>query len=438
MDAAARLPFSAVVCAVFAFGCGDPATVILSQGSAPGQSTAAPRSEDLEPGDADPETTVDAGRPADAADFAPDCAPDEVQDGPEVGPAPPPPPPSEPPPAAQPPAVTGAKHFVADTWVESVAGSDEAGLVDGIGPQVRFHNPVNVKLGPDGSLYVADFDNDRIRRVTRSGSVTTLTDAPELFRRPFGLAFDDFGEFFVQTDGDPFGARSYYTATIWRVDPQTGDASSLAADIGRTRGLVPLLGGGLLLTDNAWHSARRLDTDRGTLTHVAGSRDGEAGYRDGLRDAVRFFRPYGAARLPNGHIVVADARNHCLRDVAVTGAVTTLLGKCGQPGYVDGPRAGVLFNFPQDVAVDDAGELVVTDRENHCIRLIAPDGTTSTLAGDGVEGHIDGPGPIARFRGQEGLDITPDGRTVYVADGDLSLEASSHYVRAIHRADAPP
>lgn len=350
---------------------------------------------------------------------------------------PPPPPPTEPPENTQPRPIIGARTHVIDTRVETLAGSTLAGFADGAGAEARFHNPVGLALGPEGDLYVSDFDNDRIRRVGLDGRVTTLASVPSVFKRPFGLVFDDAGRLFVQTDGDPFGDRSYYTATIWAMDPLTGASSVVAADIGRTRGMAPLPGGLLFLTDNAWHHVKRLNPETGAIVEVAGSAAGEAGYSDGMGPDARFFRPYGAARLPNGNIVVADARNHCLREVATDGRVSTLAGECGQPGYVDGPAERALFNFPQDVAVDRAGELFVTDLGNHCIRVVDPAGGVATLAGDGTEGHVDGPGMHARFVGQEGLEVSPDGSIVYVADGDRSEGLPSHFIRVIHRGNTP-
>ena len=87
--------------------------------------------------------------------------------------------------------------------------------------------------------------------------------------------------------------------------------------------------------------------------------------------------------------------------------------------------------------MDRAGELFVTDLGNHCIRVVDPEGVVATLAGDGTEGHVDGPGMQARFVGQEGLEVSPDGRTVYVADGDRSVGLPSHFIRVIHRGTIP-
>ncbi len=399
---------TAALTAAFALGCSTSST--------------AP---DPSPGSVDSLTPDSADEnPSDAGEVLEDMA---------LGREPPPPPPSEPPEAAQPAPIVGPHVVEAGNTVETLAGGLVAGEVDGAGDEARFHNPVSVALGPDGDLFVADFDNDKIRRVTPDGQVSTVAGTSSKFQRPFGLAFDDLGRLFVQTDGNPAGERSYYTSTVWEVDPKGSLARSIIADIGRARGIAPLEDGQLMLTDNAWHKVRILDPDTSDMTLLAGSVVGVAGYVDGSGDAVRFFRPYGAVRLPTGGVVVADARNHCLREVSVAGVVSTHTGRCGQPGYVDGEGGDALFNTPQDVAIDIQGELFVTDLGNHRIRMVGLDGKVTTVAGDGTEGHLDGPAESAQFFGQEGLDVTPDGLTIYVADGDRSEGKSSHCIRAIRR-----
>src|SRR5262245_26315539 len=72
--------------------------------------------------------------------------------------------------------------------VSTLAGAAEAGFVDGDRSVARFNNPVNVAVGPDGRIFVADFDNGKLRVVTPDGTTSTLIST-ENFRRPFGLAF---------------------------------------------------------------------------------------------------------------------------------------------------------------------------------------------------------------------------------------------------------
>ena len=154
-----------------------------------------------------------------------------------------------------------------------------------------------------------------------------------------------------------------------------------------------------------------------TITGVAGS----PGFADGAGATARFRTPVSLATGPNDIIYVADSGNHRIRVVrephpqgATAPVVTTLAGD-GTAGFSDGPAASARFNNPQGVAVMEDGAIVVADTDNHRIRRIAPDGTVSTLAGDGTPGLRDGAGAQARFNSPRGIAVGSFGN-IYVAD----------------------
>jgi sugar lactone lactonase YvrE len=144
--------------------------------------------------------------------------------------------------------------------------------------------------------------------------------------------------------------------------------------------------------------------------------NGCAGYADGQGAGAAFNAPYGLAVRPDGKIAVADWGNGRIRLVGLDGAVTTLAGG-DATGTNDGTAAESRFVNPEDVAVDQAGNLYVSDPGAHRIRRISVTGAVTTLAGDGTAGFQDGAGASAEFYGQEGLDVTADGSAVFVADG---------------------
>ena len=98
---------------------------------------------------------------------------------------------------------------------------------------------------------------------------------------------------------------------------------------------------------------------------------------------------------------------------------------------VDGPCTSAAFNAPRAVAADSAGNVYVSDIGNHVIRRISAACTVETAAGDGTAGFNDGVGTDAEFYGQEGIAVTPDGATVYVADGNGGDGSAYHRVRAL-------
>ncbi|MCA9677882.1 MAG: hypothetical protein H6709_00470 [Kofleriaceae bacterium] len=315
------------------------------------------------------------------------------------------------------------------TGVSTLAGCEIAANVDGARADARFANPVNVARGPDGDLYVADFDNNEVRVVTAAGAVRTLV-AQTHFVRPFGIAFTAAGALYVQTDDDDLGAHSGSTGTVWEVDLVTGVATVVVRDVGRPRGLAALADGRLVLSDYVHHTIRLLDPDTGTITDLAGATD-LPGYADDVGAAARFDGPYDVAVLPDGRIAVADLFNQRIRAVALDGTVTTLAGT-GTPGATDGDAlTTATFQYPVGLAVDSAGDLYVTDTGNFVVRKLAA-GAVTTVVGDGTGDWLDSDNLLAaRLYGLEGADVSADGATLWLADGSRGEALPYNRVRVV-------
>jgi hypothetical protein len=160
----------------------------------------------------------------------------------------------------------------------------------------------------------------------------------------------------------------------------------------------------------------------GDTTTVTGSTFGFVdGTGLGIPNTTRFFSPRDMALDTAGNLYVADTSNHRIRKVNLsTGQTTTIAGN-GTAGYVDGtggPTGSTQFNVPSGVAVDTNGIVYVGDRDNNRIRKIAIDGTTTTLAGNGMPGYVDGtggPNGSTEFNGPIGVAVDANGN-VYVGD----------------------
>jgi streptogramin lyase len=295
-----------------------------------------------------------------------------------------------------------------------VWGTGEADLVDGNATNARFSNPVNVEVASNGSVFVADFDNDAVRMIGTANQVSTLVKQAN-FGRPFGLT--RFGEtLYVQTDGNDLGARDSTTGTIWRVDTVAGGAEVVARNLGRPRGILTLADGRIVMSDIVQQTIRvLLNPTTGAVTLLAGSA-GEAGFVNANGANARFSRPYGMALLSDGSILVADQNNNVLRRVTMSGDVSTFAGT-GVEGVQNGPVASSTFDHPGDVTV--AGSTVyVSDHDNHVIRKIAA-GIVSTVAGNGNAGFVDSANNLLdEFFGMEGIAVTPDGSALWIADGN--------------------
>ncbi|NIA00843.1 gluconolaconase [Massilia sp. CCM 8734] len=220
--------------------------------------------------------------------------------------------------------------------IGAVAGNGSAGFADGGAAQARFSDPFGMVIDRDGNLFVADAgENNRIRKITPEGVVSTLAGGKEGF-------------------ADGSGATAAFHTP-----------SGMAID-----------GAGNLYVADTGNNAIRKITPQGVVSTLAGG--GVAGYLDGKADVAIFNGPVGVAVDKAGVVYVADTYNDRIRAIAPDGMVTTLAG--GAPGYVDGPFASAQFDTPTSVVVDAKGALYVADTSNGAVRKLTPDGQVSTLA----------------------------------------------------------
>jgi sugar lactone lactonase YvrE len=325
-----------------------------------------------------------------------------------------------------------ADHITFDpnVTVTTLAGSSTYGSMDGPPAIATFKNPVNVVVEPAGSVLVSDYDSFSIRRVAVDGTVTTLTKQ-QGFAQPFGLGWGKDGALYVGTDYDPQGNKNAQSGTIWKVDATSGVATPAALDMGRARSFAALADGRMVVAN--YQNNRLYTMDAGfVLTELAGGTvpGCPGGFADGAGAEARFWAPYGMATLSDGRVIVADYGNHRLRAVTADGTVTTFAGD-GGIGSIDGPGAQARFSGPESLAVDSHDNIYVSDSLAHRIRRVSADGTVTTVAGSGTAGWNDGAGAQAQFFGQEGLAVTADGATLYVADGSSGTTAPYNRVRKI-------
>lgn len=313
----------------------------------------------------------------------------------------------------------------------TVAGGADPGYFDGSRKQAMFANPVNVAYR-DGQLYVADFDNDKIRKIDLASYETTTVIAQSGFQRPFGLAFAADGTLYVSTDNDDSGGHSLMSGTIWKIAPGSHTAVVVARAIGRPRGLAVLRDGKLAASDYDHHVIQIVDPATGQPTLLAGAWD-TPGMVDAAGEDARFLVPYGIAVRDDGAIVVADLGNHRIRVVTRAGVTTTLSGT-GAASFGDGDLDVAMFDRPQGVAIAANGDIYVADSDNFRVRRIT--GTAvQTIAGDGTSGYRDGDDPLtSELYGLEGLVVVPDGSMVYVADGSRGTALPYNRIRQIHIA----
>ncbi|MFB8028663.1 MULTISPECIES: RICIN domain-containing protein [unclassified Streptomyces] len=164
-------------------------------------------------------------------------------------------------------------------------------------------------------------------------------------------------------------------------------------------------------------SSTSTDAPTSPISTVAGS--GTAGFKGDGEPAVsaQLNRPYGIALDSTGTLYFSDYNNHRVRKITTDGKVNTVAG--GGAGYRgdNGPATSALLNCPREVAVDSKGALYITDAANHRVRMIAPDGTISTVAGTGTAGFSGDGGPATAARLNYPLGVTVDSAGhLYISD----------------------
>jgi hypothetical protein len=327
------------------------------------------------------------------------------------------------------------------TTLAGRATSGYGGGTDGTGSAARFNTPFGVAVDSAGNVYVADLGNDTIRKVTPAGEATTLaglagspgsadgTNSAATFNAPAGLALDSAGNLYVTDWGNHTIRKMTPVGTDWVVTTLAGRAGQMGSANGTNSaarfyhpGGVAVDSAGNVYVADAWNDTIRKMTPAGTnwvVTTLAGVA-GDAGISDGTGSGARFNSPWAMALDSAGNLYVTDWGNSTIRKVTAQGRVTLLAGAPGVAGSADGTNNAARFNYPYGLSVDGAGNLYVADTGNNTIRKLAPLGTNwvvTTLAGlAGSFGSADGTGSAAQFWAPEDVAVDSAGN-LYVADG---------------------
>ncbi len=332
-----------------------------------------------------------------------------------------------------------------DGTVTTLAGTGTVGFADGTGSAAQFNGIFSLTLSPFGDFIVADRLNQRIRKVTQAGVVTTLA-GPSGIQYPYCAAMaSDETLYVVQQDSTiwkvPVGGPSVLLAGASNVLDST-DGPGVSARFKNPYGILVDMAGNLYVSDTGNFTIRKITPD-GTVSTLAGLA-GLNGYVNGSGSVARFSAPGFLNWDQSGTaILVADGgNNRAIRKVQLNGTVTTvvqdsalgypygafeatdgrllisdasklqvltwdgttispLAGKTNAYGATDGPGLSARFTSPRDLVLDAAGNTFLSDSDK--IRKITSDGIVSTLA-SGLSTPL-------------GVAVGPDGDLVVVESG---------------------
>ena len=285
--------------------------------------------------------------------------------------------------------------------ISTVAGNGTAGYAGdgGKATSAELANPFAVAVDSSGNFYIADVTNAVIRKVTSAGTITTVAGnntagagfggdggagTSAQLNQPSGVAVDSSGNVFI---ADTVNNRirkltsggTITTAAGTGVAGFSGDGlAGTKAMLNAPRGIAVDAFNNLYIADSGNQRIRKLASN-GIITTVAGT--GVAGFSGdgGFATSAQINRPFDVKVDSAGNLYIADYLNSRIRRVAANGGITTIAGN-GRFAYTGdgGPATSATLNFPSGVAVDTSGNVYVADNQNSVIRLLTPPASLAT------------------------------------------------------------
>ena len=268
----------------------------------------------------------------------------------------------------------------------------------------QLYNPNEIARDASGNIYIADAANNRIRKINTSGIITTIAGngtfgysgdggaatAAEL-NNPTGVAVDASGNVYI-ADRNNNRIRKINTSGIISTFAGTGtagysgdDGVAKNAELYLPTGVAVDALGNVYIAD--YFNSRIREVSSNVIYSIAGN--GTSGYSGNncLADTTRINHPLGVAVDATGNVYFADSGNNLIRKITTNGYITIIAGGL-TPGYGgDGGAAiSAKLNNPTGVAVDTAGNVYIADYGNDRIRKINTGGIISTIGGNGTAG----------------------------------------------------
>jgi hypothetical protein len=303
--------------------------------------------------------------------------------------------------------------------VTTLAGTyASAGSTDGTGAAARFETPWGIAVTAAGTVLLTDFSANNIRAITPGGVVSTFAGnagkpgfadgvgAAARFDRPEGVGFDSAGDAFVADTQNQVIRQIAPDGTVSTLAGNPGvagqsDGTGTGAQFRSPSGLAVDAAGDVFVADRYSHTLRKV-TPGGVVTTFAGTA-GATGTTDGPGSSALFNEPRGLALDGAGNLYVADTQNSAVRKVTPGGVVSTV-------------ATSVSFGFDFALAVDGAGTVYLAESAANTIVRITPGGVITTLAGSSIPGTEDGQGATAHFDHPAGIALDTAGDLI-VSDG---------------------
>jgi sugar lactone lactonase YvrE len=308
--------------------------------------------------------------------------------------------------------------------VTTFAGNGTGGYADGTGTAAQFNSPSGIAVDSHGNVYVSDSFNNRIRKITPAGVVTTVAGtgvagyhdgsvATAQFYGPQGLAVDASGNIFVADYGNNVIRKITTAGVVSTVAGNTtaghvDGAAVSVAEFNSPAGIAVDATGNLYVADYNNNMIRKI-TAAGVVSTIAGTLT--AGYINGTTNTTTgtyasFNEPSNLVLDASGNIFVADQGNSAIREITPAAVVTTIAG---------GPGQSSLLGYPAGLALDAHGNFYIADVSGRIIELTAAKVLYDLAGSPNVNGFADGSGTLAQFNSPQGIGVDASGN-IFVAD----------------------
>jgi gliding motility-associated-like protein len=327
-------------------------------------------------------------------------------------------------PALAPTNTGGAVPANAYGQVTTVAGTGSTGSADGAAKSATFGLPVGITSDNTGNLYVTEFSNNDVRKISPAGVVSTLAGgslgaangqgAAAGFEGPYGLTPDAAGNLYI-ADKTNQEIREVTPAGVVTTFAGNGTQASVDGPVASAEFTNPLAvvfdaQGNMYIADSGNSRIRKIDPSGQVTTFAVLDPSADP---DNNSDTAFGYLAIDAA----GNLYIPY--NNQVMKITPAGNITAIAGS-GYPGFKNGAGTSASFDNLVGIAVDPLGNVYVADEGNNAIRKITPAGVVSTLAG-GTQGSADGIGGAANFYGPYGITMDNTGGYLYVTDTHNNL-----------------
>jgi NHL repeat-containing protein len=335
-------------------------------------------------------------------------------------------------------AATGLISTIAGTGTQGFSGNGGSAIA------AQLDTPKDVVQLPNGAYLIADTYNHRVRQVSTSGQISTVAGTgvasyngdgiaatAAKLNEPHGVAPAPGGGFLIADSMNNRVRKVSASGTITTVAGKgwpgfTGDGgAATAAKLNRPMGVAPTADGGFLIADHDNFRIRKVSAS-GVITTVAGNGI-ESASGDGGPATAAGFHAEDVAATADGGFLIADWDNHRVRRVSPSGQISTVAGT-GSSGFSGdgGPATAAQLDEPAGVTATPDGGFLVADHNNHRIRRVSPAGTITTVAGTGFAG-FDGDGVAATSAGLE----DPIAVNMTGTGGFVIADSGNHRIRFV-------